>query len=365
MKVECVKDKIKDAVGIAEKATGKNLTLPILSSLLFIAKDKLLRIRATNLDLGIEIQIPAKIEQEGITAVPGNVLNNLLSGIHDKTVHFELKNDNLFVSTKNIKTLIKSFPYQDFPTLPHIKNDNPFSIDAQKFVAGLKSVSYSASLSDIKPEISSIYIYTDSGNIVLAATDSFRLAEKKILIGDKQQFPSVIIPFKNTLEIIRILDTISGNVHIHFDKNQISFSSDNIYITSRLIDGIFPDYKQIIPKEFTTEVTLLKQDMFDALKISNIFSDKLNQIDFHVNPKENVFSISSRNADIGENTTNLDAALSGEELKLSFNYRYLVDCFSSITKDSVILQFSGEARPLVMKGVGDKSFMYLVMPLNK
>ena len=153
------------------------------------------------------------------------------------------------------------------------------------------------------------------------------LLKKKIPIGDKQQFPSVIIPFKNTLEIIRILDTISGNVHIHFDKNQISFSSDNIYITSRLIDGIFPDYKQIIPKEFTTEVTLLKQDMFDALKISNIFSDKLNQIDFHVNPKENVFSISSRNADIGENTTNLDAALSGEELKLSFNYRYLVVLF--------------------------------------
>lgn len=365
MRAECVKDKIKESVGIAEKVTGKNLTLPILSSLLFIAKNKTIRIRATNLDLGIEIQIPAKVEQEGVTAIPGGVLNNLLSNIHEKTVHFELKNDNLFVSTNNISTLIKSYPYRDFPTLPHIKNNNPFSIDAQKFVSGLKSVSYSASLSDIKPEIASVYIYTDEGNMVIAATDSFRLAEKKIPISEKHQFPSVLVPLKNVLEIIRILDTVSSTVEIHFDKNQISFYADNIYITSRLVDGIFPDYKQIIPKEFMAEATMLKQDAADALKISNIFSDKSNQIDFHINPPKNIFSVSSRNADVGENTTRLDAALSGDELNLSFNYRYLIDCFSSIVKDSVTFQFSGQARPLVIRGVGDKTFMYLVMPLNK
>ena len=365
MNIECTKEKIKNAIAIAGKVTGKNLSLPILSSVLFVAKDKLLRIRATNLDLGIEILIPAKVDEEGITAVPGEILNNLLSHINDATLRFQLKNENILISTKNISTIIKTYPYEDFPTLPHIKNKNPFIIDSQKFVLGLKSVFYSASLSDIKPEISSIYIRSDADNLIMVATDSFRLAEKKISISQKIQFPPTLIPFKNILEIIRILDSISGDVEIHFDKNQISFVTENMYITSRTIDGIFPDYEQIIPKEFKTEATMLKQDILDALKISNIFSDKLNQIDFLIEPKEKIFKIYSRNNDVGENTITVDAALSGEKISVNFNYRYLIDCFSSITKDSVVFYLNGEARPLVVRGIGDKSFTYLVMPLNK
>ncbi|MBI2108994.1 MAG: DNA polymerase III subunit beta [Parcubacteria group bacterium] len=365
MRIECVKEKIKNAVSIAEKVTGKNLTLPILSSLLFVAKGQMVRIRATNLDLGVEIIVPAKVEEEGVTAIPGGVLNNLLSNMHDKTVSLKLKNNNLSVSTKNISTVIKSYPYEDFPTLPHIKNKNPFIIDSHKFVSGLKSVSHSASLSDIKPEISSVYIFGDSDTVTLVATDSFRLAEKKLSVSHGEQFSPVLIPLKNILEIIRILDEVSGDVEVHFDKNQISFVTENMYITSRIIDGVFPDYQQIIPKEFKSEATILKEDMINALKISNIFSDKLNQVDFSVDPKGKEFTVHSQNADVGEHVANIEGALSGEKLSLSFNQRYLIECFASIPKDSVVFQFSGEARPLVIRGVGDKSFMYLVMPLNK
>ncbi|MDP3725754.1 MAG: DNA polymerase III subunit beta [bacterium] len=366
MIVECIKDKIKSAVNIAEKATGKNLTLPILSALLCVAKDKILRIRATNLDLGIEIHIPAKIEEEGVVAIPGSVLSNLLSLIHDKTVNLKLKNENLIVSTKNVSTVIKSYPYEDFPTLPHIQNKDPFTIESRKFVQGLKSVFYSASISDIKPEISSIYVHSNGEHLVLVATDSFRLAEKKIsLSSHSAQFSPVLIPIKNAAEIIRILDTVDENIQIHFNKNQISFVTQDIYITSRLVDGVFPDYEQIIPKEWKAEATVLKQDIVDALKISNIFSDKLNQVDFEIDPKKKEFLVNSRNANVGENSTKVDAVLSGEKLALNFNFRYLIDCFPSIVKDSVIFQFSGEAKPLVIRAVGDKSFMYLVMPLNK
>ena len=366
MKIECIKDKIKNAVSIAEKVTGKNLTLPILNSLLFVAKDNILRIRATNLDLGIEIHVPAKIEEEGIVAIPGDVLNNLLSLVHDKTVNLNLKNNNLSISTKNISTVIKSYPYEDFPTLPHIQIKDPFSIESHKLVLGLKSVFYSASVSDIKPEISSIYAHSDGEFLVLVATDSFRLAEKKISLPSRaRQFPPALIPLKNATEIIRILDGVNGDVEIHFNKNQISFVTEDMYITSRLIDGIFPDYKQIIPKENKAEATVLKQDMMDALKISNIFSDKLNQIDFEIDPKKKEFLVNSRNANVGETITKVDGAFSGEKLALSFNFRYLIDCFPSILKESVLFQFSGDAKPLVIKSAGDKSFLYLVMPLNK
>lgn len=366
MKIECLKEKIKDAVSVAEKVTGKNLTLPILNSLLFVAKDSTLHIRATNLDLGIEIKIPAKVIEDGVAAVPGSILNNVLSHVHDKTVELKLKNNNLLLLAKNVSTTIKSYPYEDFPTLPHIESKHPFIIDAQKFVHALKSVSYAASLSDIKPEIASVYLYSDPEYLIFVATDSFRLAEKKLSIQkEHHQFGFVLIPIKNVLEISRILDSVSGDIAIHTDKNQISLVTDTLYVTSRLVDGVFPDYQQIIPKEFKTEATVLCQDVLEALKMSNIFSDKFNQVSFTVDPKEKEFTIHSQNADVGENIVAVDAALSGEKINLNFNFRYLIDCFPSIAKDSVSFQFSGEARPLVIRGIGDKTFTYLVMPLNK
>ena len=150
-----------------------------------------------------------------------------------------------------------------------------------------------------------------------------------------------------------------------FNKNQISFSSDNVYLTSRVIDGVFPDYRQIIPKTSSTNVVLLKQDLLNALKLSNIFSDKFNQVNLKLSPKEKVFELSSANNDIGENKTYLDAALTGESIELSFNYKYFLDCFQSISTDSLSIKFSGAGSPLVVSPLGDTSFIYLIMPMNR
>jgi DNA polymerase-3 subunit beta len=150
-----------------------------------------------------------------------------------------------------------------------------------------------------------------------------------------------------------------------FNKNQISFSSDNIYLTSRIIDGIFPDYRQIIPKDSTTDVVVLKQDLLNALKLTNIFSDKFNQVSLRISPKEKVFELSSSSNDIGENKTNLDAVLNGETVELGFNYKYFLDCFQSITTDSVSIKLSGASKPIVISPISDLSFTYLIMPMNR
>lgn len=367
MKLECIKNKIKEAVNLANKITGKNLTLPILSSILLIAKENSLKIRATNLDLGIEIRIPVKIEKEGITAVPGGIFNNFLSNIQENTVKLELKNNNLSISTKNSRTLIKSYPYEDFPTLPSIEQKKEsFSISSDKFISGLKSVLYSAAISDVKPEISSVYIYTDSGNIVFVSTDSFRLAEKKIKLGNNKNISPLIIPFKNVSEILKVFDSISSDdITISFNNNQIFFESMGVYLVSRIIDGIFPDYKQILPKEFTTEAIILKQDFLNSLKMSNLFSDQFNQISVLIDPKNKIFELKSKNPDIGENIVRLDGTLSGETVQLNFNYKYIIDCFQSLPKDSLSLQLNGKTKPLVIRGIGDRSFTYLIMPLNQ
>lgn len=364
MKLECEIEKIKSAIYQTERITGKNLTLPVLNSILFIASGKSLKLRATNLSLGVEIEIPAKIEKEGIVAVSGSILVGIFSNIfQNENISLEEKDGNLLIKTKKSQIKLKCQPNDDFPTIPRVSG-NTFEIDSKKLIDGIKSVYYSSSVSDIKPEISSVYFYSKEDNLIFVSTDSFRLAEKKIKIKNLEEIPGILIPFKNIPEILRIFGEFSGEIKICFNKNQISFSSDNVYLTSRVIDGIFPDYTQIIPKEFKTECVVLKQDLLNALKLSNIFSDKFNQVNLSIKPKTKIFELSSQNNEVGENKTHLDAAVSGEDTEVSFNYKYFVDCFQSINTDSISIKLS-PGRPIVVSGVSDNSFIYLIMPMNR
>lgn len=364
MKLECQVEKIKNALSDVERITGKNLTLPVLGSVLWVATGKTLKLRATNLSLGIEIEIPAKIEKEGTVAIRGDILSSLFSVISGTTtVVFELVNGNLSVKTKSNAIILKSIPYEDFPTIPVVEGES-FVLPAKKLIEGIKSVYYAASVSEIKPEIGSVYIYPEDDMLVFVATDSFRLAEKKIKIKQKLTFQGILIPFKNTLEIMKIFDK-DVDVSIILSKNQISLTYDGVYLTSRVVDGSFPDYKQIIPKTSTTEAVILKQDFISSLKVSNVFSDKFNQVTCSIKPHEKIFEIEARNVDVGENTTYLSGALTGEEVTVNFNYKYILDCFQSISVDSLSLSLDGNNKPMIIKPVGDASFMYLVMPMNR
>ena len=365
MKLECEIDKIKNGILQVERITGKNLTLPVLSSILFIAKNKSLKLRATNLSLGVEIEIPAKIEKEGIIAVSGSTLAGIFSNIfQNENIYIEGESGNLLIKTKKSEIKVKGQVYDDFPTIP-IVDGKIFEIESKKLVDGIKSVYYSSSVSDIKPEISSVYIYSKEDSLIFVSTDSFRLAEKKIKIKGIEEISGILIPYKNISEILRIFGDVQDTVKVCFNKNQISFYSDNIYLTSRIIDGVFPDYCQIIPKEFKVEAIVLKQDLLNALKISNIFSDKFNQINLKILQKEKIFELSSANNDIGENRTYLDAVISGEDAVLGFNYKYFLDCLQSINTDSIIIKLNQSSKPMVISGNSDNSFTYLIMPMNR
>ncbi len=365
MKIECGIEKIKNGILQVEKITNRNLTLPILSSILFIASGKSLKLRATNLSLGIEVEIPAKIEKEGIVAVSGATLAGIFSNIfQNENIYLESEDGNLLIKTKKSRIKLKGQIYDDFPTIP-IVDGKIFEIEAKKLIDGIKSVYYSSSISDIKPEISSVYIYSQEDNLVFVSTDSFRLAEKKVRIRGIEEIPGILIPHKNVSEMLRIFGEVRNNIKVCFNKNQISFSSDNIYLTSRIIDGIFPDYHQIIPKEFKVEAIVLKQDLLNALKLSNIFSDKFNQINLRIFQKEKIFELSSQNNDVGENKTCLDAAIKGEDAMLGFNYKYFLDCFQSINTDSVSIKLNQSSKPIVISGSSDDSFTYLIMPMNR
>ncbi|MEY2664396.1 MAG: hypothetical protein RIT04_204 [Candidatus Parcubacteria bacterium] len=367
MKIECIQEKLVEAVTIAGRIAGKHVTLPVLSCLLIEAKDSEVVVKATNLDLGIEITIPAKVEGDGVVAIPANTLSAFVSGIpsSDKSIKIATKDANIVVEASHSRGTIKTMPNEDFPSIPRVSEDVSFTVNGSDFVKGLKSVWYSSSVSGIKPELSSVYIYSDDTYVVFAATDSFRLAEKRIQIKHSGDFGQILIPFKNIPEIIRIFENIKDSIAVNLNKNQISFAYKGIYLVSRVIDGVFPDYKQIIPKQSTTEVVVLKQDLIDGLKMSHIFSDKFNQVTMSIDPKAHIFELKTKNADIGENNHQIDATVEGEAISINFNYKYITDCFQSIDSDSVTLLFNGLNRPLVIHPATDKSFTYLVMPMNR
>lgn len=366
MKAECLTEKLKRALSTVEKITGKNLSLPVLKSILWIFKDKKLKLRATNLNLGIEFNIPAKIEKEGVVAIKGDVLSQLFNFVDkDQNTYLEIINDSLLIKNNKNKFNLKTVPYDDFPTIPIVEGES-FYLSADKLLDGLRAVYYSAATSEIKPEIGSVYIYTDEEFLIFVATDSFRLAEKKIKIKQKIKIDGILIPSKNVTEIIRVFENINDEIKITIQKNQISFENQEIYLTSRVVDGIFPDYKQIIPKQPTTKLVVLKQDLLSAVKISNIFSDKkFNQINFLIKINEKIFEINAQNAEVGENNTQIVGAMEGEDINLSFNYKYLLECFQSIQADSISLDFSGNNKPVILKPINDNSFLYLVMPMNR
>jgi len=367
MKLEINKERLLKSIQKAEKVASKNLTLPVLSCLLFETKENTLKIKATNLDISLVINNQCKISEQGIVAIPAQTISSYISNLpkSDNIVNFELKENLLHLNTKSSDTIIKTQPTDDFPEIKETSSESEIRIKSKDFIKGLNSVWYSSSTSSIKPELSSIYIYQQDGELIFVATDSFRLAEKRIKIKDLENFSEVLIPFKNVTEIIRIFDGIEEDLILNFIEDQLIIKSEEIYLSSRVVDGTFPDYKQIIPKESKTNINVLKEDFIQSLRISNIFSGKFNQIIFSIMPTDNIFEIRSLSDDLGETKNVIKSKSEGDNLKISFNSKYINDCFGSIKSETLSLDFCGLDKPMIIKSNNDENFTYLVMPMNK
>jgi DNA polymerase III subunit beta len=366
MKIEVTKEGLLGVVGKAEKVAGKNPTLPVLAGLLLEAEKNELTIRATNLDLGIVLKLAVKTIEPGKVVIPAHVLYSFLSSLaKEKSLTLSSDGQTMLVKTGSTQTSIKTLPLDDFPIIPEVKEQEGFSLPCSDFIAGVKAVVYAAAVGSIKPELSSVCIFSEGNTLIFVATDSFRLAEKRLKIKKIPHFERLLIPQRNLVEIARILDQVEGDVSLSLEENQLALRAGQIYLTSRVIDGVFPDYRQIIPKEFAAKAIVLKQDLIASLKTSLIFSDSFNQIKLSTHPTKKQFEIETKNQNVGESVYNLDAALEGKELVLAVNHRYFTDCFQAIGADSLSISFAGEAKPIVVDGVGDKSFMYLVMPMNR
>lgn len=368
MKFECSHEKIIHAISRVEKVTGKHPTLPVLSCILCTATTEgKVHFRATNLHTGTEIIISAKVSEPGTCALPGNYFYQVLSGITTtETVLCETEGDVFHIQTKKTRTKLKTLPYEDFPELPkHVDTNTEIIISHNDLITGIKSVVFAGSQSEIKPELSSIYIYGKEDFLYFVATDAFRLAEKKIPFKNAESFGSCLLPIKNAQDILKIISETDESISFTHNDHQMYMSTPTMFITAQLTHGNFPEYSKIIPQQYTTQVIVLRSDLQQVLKTLPLFSNHYHHISLKVDPQEKTLLFHAENSGVGEIHTTLDAIIEGNEIEVGLNAKYIQDGMNSIQSDSLFLEWFDNRKPLVIKGQHDTSFLYLVMPMNR
>lgn len=350
---------------VSRFAEKKNTTLPVLSSVLIIAGDEGIKMRATNLETGIDLKVEGTCATKGAVAIPAAILQQIASSITNEGIlTLEHTGDSLILSSTTGKSTIKTVPYDDFPLIPFPENPKNRIILSGTLLKNLfLTVASCASSSTVRPELASLYLSIEGGVLTAVATDSFRLIEKKVPLSNKGIQGKFLIPAKNALDIAQALP--EDEIILSFDENQCAFVSTIGMVVSRLTNAVYPDYRQIIPKESIVEAVILRKDFEAALKRTVIFADTFQKVRISFDPKKNTCSLFARNTDVGESIETLPAHISGSALDLSFNHRYLATVLSLTTTESISLVAAGIGRPLIIKGVGDTSLLYLVSPMNQ
>lgn len=347
------------------RVSTKHVTLPVLQCVLFtVTKDKV-TLAATNLEIGVTITTDATIKEEGVVAVPAQTLLQTIQLLKTNEVVLKVEEGTLTIETDHSETHINVIPHDEFPSIPKVEAASQV-VNRSLFSLGIKTVAFAASQSSIKPELGSIYLYQKKEHsLTFVATDSFRLMEKTVPQKGLVFEESIMIPQKNAMEIARTADLLDEDPELLVTDNQCAllFKESGVYITSRLVTGSFPDYEQIIPKEYVSDVVVLKSDLQQAFKRSNVFLNKFLQVTLTLT-KDSV-TVTANNGEVGTTTESVTAKTDGEELTVSFNQHYVLEPLQHITDDSLQMKFAGIGRPLVMRGITDTTLRYLVMPMNK
>ncbi|MEK7598849.1 MAG: DNA polymerase III subunit beta [Patescibacteria group bacterium] len=365
MDLICLKQQLQKNIQLAERYIGRLSSAPSLTGVFMEAQKNYLIIRSTDLNIGFESKIAAEVKKEGSVVVAPHPVVALLSSLNTEKIKIEVKNNNLYFTTPKTTTAVKIYSSENFPKLPKIKNEQKIIFKTNNLLSNLKSVSFCSSTSDIKPEITSI-LFKDCGKkIKFVATDSFRLAEKTSdqEEGIKNQI-YFLFPARAAAEFMRLLDNFQGELEFNLTNSHLFINHPSFSFFTNLTEGKFPEYEQIIPTTFTTEVTVNRSELMENLKLSGIFAGRLREAGLRIYPEDNLLEILTNDSELGEHTSQLTAQITGESLNIAFNQRYLLEGLDPISSENVILRFCGQNKPLVIQSPTDLSYIYLIMPMK-
>ena len=373
MKFIILKKNLKDGLRSIEKISAENSNLPILKNFIIESFDNKIKISATNLELATTAFIAGKIIEEGGTTIPLNVFNSIINNIYSERINLELlENNKLLIKTDNYQAEIQGIKKEEFPIIPKIENIKNYIKIQNSFFLNSLTLIINSIATDGRPELAGALFDFQTTILKLTTTDTFRLSEKTII---NTQFESnidknfkIIIPIKTLQEVAReIQNNEEGKIEIYFDQNQILFKTENTEIISRLINGEFPDYQQIIPKTIDFEITLNTEEFINAIKLSSIFTDRFNEIKILLKENSKNIEIFSFGQNIGENRYLIPAKikcnLSGD-FETAFNWKFLLDGAKNIKSENIFLGLNNSNKPAIIKSPEDNSWFYIIMPIK-
>ncbi|MBP9822219.1 MAG: DNA polymerase III subunit beta [Candidatus Pacebacteria bacterium] len=361
MKLVVNQKNLKKAVGLVEKVVSKNTSLPILGNILLKTENGRLRLSATNLELGINALIGVKIDEVGEIAIPAKIFSDFINTVQDEKVSFVTKNNTLTINAEKYKTNILGFDSKDFPIIPKIKSEAIVTMSASMLKSALVKVVDSMAVSETRPELAGVFVQINENQCILVATDIFRLSEVTIPVISTGK-ASMILPRNTVAELVRMCGDIEGDIQIKYSDNQVAFVAEDVELVSRVVDGTYPPYKNVIPEKFISKALIKKTDLESNIRLAGLFSSSIS--DVKILCENNNLKITAQNSDKGEIETDIPINLKNEAFELSLNYRYILDGIKNISSNEIIIEFTGAGSPLIMRPSEDKSFVYLIMPLR-
>lgn len=364
MKLTLTQENLSRALGTVSRVASGKTSLPILGNILFKTEDNRLLLAATNLEIAITEYIGGSIKEEGSFTVPARLMSEFMGSLPAGNVTLKLEGSSLHVASGGYSSKINGMQADEFPALPQITPTHTFELDASLLKRAIQQVVVVASHDDTRPVLTGVYWHTYEGALYMAGTDGYRLAEKKLEDKGYDEEISAIIPATALQEVVRVMGDSISTVKVMMDENQVRFCLGDIEITSKLIEGSFPDYRQLIPKETDITVTLPKDDFSRIIKVASLFArESGGGVTIAAESEEGKVSIHSIASQLGENTSEAEAKVSGDG-KVTLNSRYLIEALSSIDGSPAEFAFSGKLSPCVLTASGARDYKHIIMPLN-
>jgi DNA polymerase III subunit beta len=361
MKLTCARDELNQRLAVVSRAISARTSVQVLLGVLLRAEAGKLHLAATDMELSLRVSLDADVEEEGAVVVPGRLLVELARLLPEGEVTIEHRAEEgiLRVDSGSSSNRLHTYSVEDFPRLPDAALTTPFAVDRRALLETVARVSRSASRDESRPVLTGILVRFEAGKLVMAATDSYRLSVKETpLEVDSPEFEA-IIPARALAELGRIAQT-GDTIELGVQENQIVFSTDGVVLTTRRIDGQFPNYKQLLPESFEHELTLPRAELLDVVRRTSVMAQRNSPLRLRF--AEGELTVSAQTQDIGESRESLPVAFEGEPLEIGFNAEFLREGIESVSTDEITLKLISPLRPGLIQGEDD--FWYLIMPIR-
>ena len=362
MKLTVTQENLSRALATVSRIASSRGSLPILSNVLLRTENNQLLVAATNLDVAISETIGAKIKTEGSITVPARLMQDYVSSLPSGTLTIEVIDNKLKLTTEHHSSTINGTPADDFPVMPTIENGDSLQIPGADLKAALQQVLFAASSDDARPVLTGLYLHTLNGKLYAAATDSYRLAEK--IIGVQEKEVSLLLPASSLQDVLRVMRDDIVAVGLQYDEQQARFSVGAVELVTRLIEGKYPDYRKLLPKDYATTAVLARADLQEITKVSSLFArEAAGGVTVTIEEEKKEVSIRSIASQVGENNAVAEASITGDAV-ITMNSRYILDALGAFEGDKIKINVNGKLDPCVLTDPENDNYLHVVMPVK-